>query len=312
MNLKVGAENVIRNCLDVQEGEEVLIITDDEKKALANEFFHAVLEEGAHPLLVKSVISHEGHEPPDFLGQLMAIADVILMVTQHSMSHTRARRAANKAGARIANMPDLNMDILEKGGLTADFYEIEKVMRKVYRRIRGGRKVTVSTPLGTDLTLKIKGRKWVTEDIGLCYSKGGFTTLPAGEIFIAPIEGSAGGELIVDGSFLELLKKPARVVVEEGIATKVVGAQTAIRGLNEGGKEGRFVAKLGMGLNPRSKMIGHILEDEKSEGTVNIGFGGNHTFGGTLDCDTLVSAVMLKPTVMVDDITILDKGKFRI
>ncbi|MCK5547918.1 MAG: aminopeptidase, partial [Thermoplasmata archaeon] len=256
MDMKEGANMVVRTCLDVQEDEEVLIITDNEKHDFANEFFKAAVEADARPLLIKANVTYEGQEPPASLAHLMSVVDVIIMVTKHSMSHTRARRNANKAGARVASLPDLREEILSGGGLTADFYEIEKLMRKVFRRIRGGKKITVSTPLGTNLAMSIKGRKWVTEDIGLCHGKGGFTTLPAGEIFIAPVEHTADGTLMIDGSFLGPLEEPAKVVLKEGIATQVVGANNAIAEMNKGGREGRLVAKFGMGLNPKSKIIG--------------------------------------------------------
>jgi len=312
MKIEEGAKNVIDSCLNVQLEEEVLIVTDEEKHNIANSFFLAALEAGAHPLLVKAKITYRHQEPVHSLAELMKIMDVIVIVTKYSLSHTKARREANRAGARIVSMPGLTKEGLTRGGLTADFYEIEKVMRKVHRRVRGGKKVIVNSKSGFEFTFSIKGRKWVTEDTGLCSIKGRFTTLPAGEIFIAPIEETAEGKFVADHSFVGLLNKPANITLREGVVTKAVGAQKAISEMNKGGREGRYLAKFGIGLNPKSEITGNILEDEKKMGTVNIGFGGNWSFGGALKSNVLVSAVIEKPTVMVDDITILDKGKLKL
>jgi leucyl aminopeptidase (aminopeptidase T) len=312
VNIEEGARIIINTCLAVRPEEEVLIIADDEKHDVANALFLAALEVHAHPLLVKTHIVYEGQEPSSSLAELMKLMDVILIVTKHSLSHTQARRDATKAGVRIASMPGIEKESLSHGGLTADFREIERAMRKLYRRVRGGKNVVVSTNAGTYLTFSIKGRKWVTDDTGICSRKGDFTTLPAGEMFIAPVEGSADGQLVVDSSFVGLLEKSASVNVSEGVITKVTGAQRAIQEMNKSGREGRFLAKFGIGLNPKSRITGNILEDEKKLGTINIGFGGNSTFGGQIHSSALVSAVVNEPTVHVDDVNILDKGILRV
>lgn len=309
MDVEDGARVVVRTCLGVQRDEDVLIITDDLQHDHANSFFLAALEARAHPLLVKTHVMHEGQEPADSLAELMKLMDVIIIVTKHSLSHTKARREANKAGARIASLPDLRRESLVDGGLTADFGEIDLLMRRIYRRIRGGKNVFITSAIGTNLSFNISGRKWVTDDTGVCNRRGGFTTLPAGEIFIAPVEGSGDGKLVVDGSFMGLLDKSATVTVKEGLVTRIADAQKAIREMNKSGREGRFLAKFGIGLNPRASITGNILEDEKKLGTINIGFGGNYAFGGQIRSEALVSAVINEPTVTVDDITLLEKGK---
>src|SRR3972149_256068 len=52
---------------------------------------------------------------------------------------------------------------------------------------------------GTALTFRVEGREWIAEDTGLCAKKGAFTTLPAGEIFVAVVEGTAEGRLVARG-----------------------------------------------------------------------------------------------------------------
>ena len=43
-------------------------------------------------------------EPPEKIAQKMKLADTSLLVTTYSLSHTQARKKANKAGTRIISL----------------------------------------------------------------------------------------------------------------------------------------------------------------------------------------------------------------
>ncbi len=55
-------------------------------------------------------------------------------------------------------------------------------------------------------------------DTGFLHEKGSFGNLPAGEAFIAPVEGRSEGKLVFDGSFagVDVLENPIELAVEEG------------------------------------------------------------------------------------------------
>lgn len=70
------------------------------------------------------------------------------------------------------------------------------------------------------------------------------------------------------------------------------------------------MAELGIGLNPKAKIIGIILEDEKVIGTVHIALGNNLSYGGTNDVPLHLDGVIKSPDVYVDGKVIMAKGKF--
>ena len=185
-------------------------------------------------------------------------------------------------------------------------------MRRVSRKLRKGNKLVVKTELGTDLHMNIKGRAWVTEDTGICHKRGDFTNLPAGEMFISPLEGTASGIIMIDGSFMDPLLNPVKVNVKDGYATRIIGAQDAVKELNKGGKTGRNIAKLGIGMNPQANIIGRILEDTKVMGTVNIGFGDNSMFGGRVKSAVHLAAIIKNPTVVIDNVIVMKEGELKI
>ncbi len=313
MTLAEGAKIAVETCMAVKKGEEVLIISDTTRDKIADALFEACLDVEAEPIVARmQPRTKNGEEPPDALAAMMLEADVIFAPTEYSLTHTKARWEATKAGARIATMPGITEGMMDSGAMLADFEEIRRRMRRVYRRMRGGRTVSIESELGTELTLSIKGRDWITEDVGICHRKGEFTNLPAGEIFIAPREGSAEGKLVIDGMFYSLVEEPVKVTVKEGYATRIMGATDAVKEMNKGGRDGRNLAKLGMGLNDKARTIGNILEDEKALGTIHIAFGDNASYGGKVRCGILVDAVIKDSTLMIDDSIVLEEGELKI
>jgi len=311
MTLIDGARTAIKWCLRVKPRERVLIITDPEKKQIGEALFKAAEEQRAEAMCLKMLPRKKhGEEPPELVAEAMKHADVIIAPTTYSLSHTQARKAANKKGARIATMPGMTIPMMSKGGMTADFKAIEKKAEKIHKVIRRGKEVHITTALGTDLRFSIKGRKWI-KDTGILNTRGAFGNLPAGEIFIPPLEGTSEGVLFVDGSFLEKVTKPARIDIKDGFATKITNAQLVKKSLDSVGQKGRNVAEFGIGLNPAAKIIGNVLEDEKVLGTIHIAFGDNSTFGGKTQAGVHIDGIVKKPTVVVDDITLLDKGNLK-
>jgi leucyl aminopeptidase (aminopeptidase T) len=201
---------------------------------------------------------------------------------------------------------------MSEGGIIADFDEIDRCIKRIYKFIKGKKRVRISTDLGTNLELDLTGRRWITDDTGICKDKGDFMTLPAGEIFIAPQELTTSGTLIIDGSFGEVVDEPITVTIRKGYATEFTGGGNVVLELDKRGKEGRNIAEFGIGLNPIAKIIGHKIEDEKVLGTVHIGFGDNSTFGGKVECGVHLDAVIRNPTVTIEDALILERGVLKI
>lgn len=308
-----GAKVAIESCLNVKKREEVLILTDDSREIIAQSLYRASLDAGATTIMVKIPdMSSDSEEPPIPVARLMKEMDVIIITTDKTLSHTMARRKATRAGARIATMPGITEEMMSEGGMTADFKEIRRSILRVARKVRRSKTLKVITELGTELEMSVKGRTWITEDSGICHRKGEFTNLPAGELFVSPLEGTAEGTIAVDGSFIDTLLNPVKVVVKDGFATRITGAQEVVKELNKAGKEGRNIAKFGIGMNPNAKIIGRVLEDTKVMGTINIGFGDNSQFGGAVKSPVHLIGVVKNPTVTVDNVVMIKEGELRL
>lgn len=309
MGIEEGARHVIVGSLGVRSGESVAVVADAGTRAVGEAIFHAALEAGGEPVFVLiPPTKHEGQEPPDHLARMMADCDVVVLATSHSMTHTAARRMANRAGARIASLPDVTEDMMSEGALTADYVEIQRVTRRLERRLRGAKSVHATTSLGTDVTFEVTRRDWIAQDTGVCHRRGGMTTLPAGEIFVAPVEDTADGRLVVDAVLVDRLQAPVTIIVKEGHVAKVSSHPEAVRQMNRGGRQGRNFGKFGVGLNPRARVTGNVPEAEKSLGALHVVFGDNAAYGGTVRCGTRVDAILTGATVEVDGRVLVDHG----
>ena len=310
MALEEGAASVLRTSAGVKAGERVLVVADPERMAVGRAFFYAAAALGTDPVLsLIRMREGAGREPPELLEAAMLEADVVLLATVHSMTHTHARRSANRAGARVVSMPGITEEDLEGGAVTVDHEQLRQTMRRLQRKLRAASEVHLVTAAGTDATLETKGRDWNFSDTGVATHKGDVTTLPAGEIFVAPLEGTAEGRLVADTFFHEPLHAPATAILTEGHATKVVGAEAAVLEMNRGGKEGRNVAKFGIGLNSRARPTASLPEAEKALGAVHIVFGDSVPYGGRVSAGVQVDAILTGASVDVDGKAVLDRGK---
>jgi leucyl aminopeptidase (aminopeptidase T) len=311
MSILKGARTAVNTCLKVRKGEKVVVITDTLKEEIGEAVFRAAKEAGAEAILVKMLPrTRHGEEPPEPVAAIMKTADVVIAPTTFSLSHTQARKQANQAGARIATMPTITKDMMSKGGMTADFRQVKRHADRLIEKIGDAKVVRVTTPDGTDIRFSVEGRKWMA-DTGLLHEKGAFGNLPGGELFLPPVEGTAEGVIVVTGALagIGILKKPVKIIVKNGLGKEISGgaqAKAFARMLAEASAKLEQpdnvynLAELGIGLNPKAKLIGNPLEDEKVIGTIHLALGDNSTFGGNVKAGVHVDGIILRPTVEVD------------
>jgi leucyl aminopeptidase (aminopeptidase T) len=315
--LKEASLVALRDCLDLQPGEKTLIVTDPQRMEVADVLFAATSELGGKPLLLQMPAGlRDGEEPPDLVTEMMLKTDVVLAPTSRSITHTGARRNASKAGVRIATLPGINAEIMSRT-MRADYNKIAKLSIDLSLILTGGSLVRIVTPRGTDLEIPIEGRECFA-DTGLIHEKGAFSNLPAGEAYLAPVEGTTHGIIVVDGSMAGIgtisTEDEITLVVEEGYVKETRGGKNAEqlkRLMGSVGEGGRNIAELGIGTNDKAIVSGIVLEDEKVLGTVHIAVGNNLSMGGTVDVPLHLDAVLLDPTVEVDGKILLKDGEIR-
>ncbi|MGM0471632.1 MAG: aminopeptidase [Bacillota bacterium] len=314
--LNEAAEIVINDCMAVEDDETVLVITDRPLRQIGRALFNAAEEVASEALLTEiSPRENHGAEPPAAVAKLMQEVDVALMPTSKSLSHTRARKEANQAGVRAATLPGITEEMMIRT-LTADYEVIGQRSQQVAAVLDQGQEAHLTTKLGTDLKMSL-ARRAGQPDTGIYHEAGIFGNLPAGEAYIAPVEGSAEGKLVIDGvmSGIGILSEPITLLIEEGYVVEIKGGQEAAE-LEEliapYGQPAKNIAELGIGTNHQATLTGHVLEDEKVLGTVHVAIGDNSSFGGEVEVASHLDGIVKQPTLQIDDQVIMKDGNLEL
>ncbi|MCR4398897.1 MAG: aminopeptidase [Firmicutes bacterium] len=307
---RAAAGTILRDCLKVKGNEHLLIVTDDSTEAIAREIWGFGFELGARPMLmVMPTGSRNGEEPPRAVAEAMKGADVVVCPTRFSLSHTRARREACEGGARIATLPGITREIFEGGALRADYAVVAKTAMVIAEMLTNARRAII-TGGGLRLEMSLEGRTGLA-DTGMIDRPGAFGNLPGGEAFIAPVEGTAEGEIAIDGSMLGgVMSEPLVLEFRRGIlqSARGPGARELLQVLGET-QEARNLAELGVGCNPLATLRGVVLEDEKVLGTVHVALGTNSSFGGKVSAGVHLDGVVRAPDLYLDGSRVIAGGK---
>ena len=201
--------------------------------------------------------------------------------------------------------PSITAEIFSRT-VPVDYETMRNTAARLKRALDAADRAWITAPGGTDIEIGLAGRKAFLDD-GAFWKKGSGGNLPAGEVFVSPANYDARGTLVFDGSISVadggsafLPKGPVTVEVEGGIVRSVkggAGAKRLERSLRMGeeaalrmkGKKGwspakvnhyslnaRHLGELGIGLNPKARITGNMLEDEKVLGTCHLAVGSNY------------------------------------
>lgn len=182
--------------------------------------------------------------------------------------------AAEAAGMSVAELTEFLF-----GACLRDWDAEERRMRVIAERFDRADEVRI-VGRGTDLTVSVAGRR--------CEIDHSLRNMPGGEVYLAPIEDSAEGEITyaeVPARYLGGVVVGARLIFRDGVVVEASaddGEEFLMQTL-ETDAGARRLGELGIGCNPGvTRSMGNVLFDEKIDGTVHLAVGASYTFlGGT-------------------------------
>jgi leucyl aminopeptidase (aminopeptidase T) len=269
------------------------------------------------PLLSKKIGLGKLHEAESVvLKHKQGAVDAVVALSNYSTTHTTFREFLTRlCGTRYASMPLFDVAMLE-GAMNVDWRTLARRTKAVAKVVRKAVSIGITTPNGTGIVMGTKGRKTL-EDTGVLTRAGSFGNLPAGEVYLAPLEGTADGRLVLEWAPTRKLASPVTLTIKSGLVAGISGdepfAMELRKKLSER-KENRNIAELGIGTNDSARRPDNILESEKILGTVHIALGDNSSFGGRVKTPFHQDFVFFRPTVMLtgrsgDKTTLLDEGR---
>lgn len=317
------ARVVIDQCLKVQPGETVAIVTDSMQSVrIAESLAMAVNLAGGEYVLTcirprKSMYGPQTvTEPPAPVAGALKEADAAYLIGTTGLVFTDAVRMALQSGTRILSSPGISEDNFARC-VMVDHNELWETTKRVQAYFTSGRNVSLTSPQGTDLTFQIAYHP-LGERSGMPKA-GEYDFLPAGIASGGILEGTGNGTLLIDGSFsrIGVLREPIILTVKDG---RIVHS--------EGGFEEREFRQLmnmfddpnmynlgivTTGTNPNAKFTGVPNEDERVLGMASIMLGDNsRTQGGkNVACMYLV-AMLTCPRLEIDGTVIVEDGELKV
>ena len=355
---RTPAEVVVQDVMKIKKEERVLIIANPATTEIAQDLFSASLEAGAKTTLMfqpeKTSFDNANEE---VLAAIASNPDVCFSVSSVKLgkdpkgtatpykaengreySHIFDYLLDGKKTMRAAWTPGITVDMMNRtAGI--DYKELQSRCEMLAGKFENAVRVHITAPGGTDLTISVEGRKLMFDNGD--FSKPGLGgNIPAGEVFISPVNGKTEGVIVYDGSMTfsdgdSILETPITCKLENGYVTYVSGGAEAKRLLKtiteaenralqyekegklpEGQgevykKNARNIGELGIGLNPSARITGNMLEAEKAFHTCHFAVGENYDN----DAPSLIhlDGVVREPTITLiyadgKEVKILDNG----
>ncbi|WP_243093342.1 aminopeptidase [Thermus thalpophilus] len=198
---------------------------------------------------------------------------------------------------------------LDREDPVAAWRDLSRFQEGLIARLTQGKELRILAP-GTDLTLSVAGRVWINSD--------GRRNMPSGEVFTAPVEDSAEGEVrfnlpaFVGGRRVEgVYLRFARGVVVEARAEVGEDYLRSALATDEGA---RRLGEVGIGTNfGLTRPTGLILLDEKMGGTVHLALGQSYPETGSKNRSALHWDLVLslkEGRLLLDGEPLLAEGRF--
>lgn len=318
--VRAAVDHLVRQCSSLKKEERALIVCDEQTVAVARAFETSCAAVGSAVEFCEiPIATMHGQEPPSRAARSMAEANVIFGLTTFSIAHTAARKNACERGARYLSLPEYSFELLCSPAIMVDYQARAPLVRKFADAFTRGATVRVTSELGTDIQLDIRGREG-NYCPGFVQRPGELGSPPDIEANVSPVETASDGIIVVDGSVpcaeIGLLHQPLRLEVRGGRVVGFDGENKDVVSKVEqlfagvGSDRAYVLAECGVGLNDAAELTGIMLTDEGAAGCLHFGFGSNATVGGKNSVPFHLDFVFRNGSLAVDDVQLIDKGKF--
>ena len=310
-----GASKIINTCIKIKSGEQVVIVTEQCNLSIAEALATEVYRVGAEATLcIMEARAQDSAEPPKTVAAALLASDAFISVVKKSITHTNAVKSAISAGSRGLVLTQFTEDMMVHGGIEGNFEELKPICIGMAQAMAGSEKIVLTTRGGTHLEYSAKGRRG--NNLYCMVEKGEFSTLPTVEANVSPVEGSANGVIVADGSIpylgIGVLEEPVVLKVVDGMIVDISGGYQAKMLADDLASKNDpnvyNVAEHGVGLNPNCRFCGFMLEDEGVFGSCHIGIGTSVNLGGTVKASCHYDVIMRDGTIVADGKTLMQDG----
>lgn len=335
--LNEGANNAVRVCMGVKPNEHVLIVTDKATLPIGDALRRASEKLTAHVKLfiLEDYQTRPLTKLPEEIQAAIPQANVTFWAAQSMKGELHSARGqflgAAVKYARHGHLPSVDVQCMEQG-MCSDYKRITEFTNKLYEKVKNAKKIQVTNPAGTKLTVTVSPEwKWLKRD-GIYHNKGEWGNLPEGELFTAAAE--SNGQIVIDelGDWFsdkyKCLTKP-EASIETPVYVNVEKSRLDLKTIRcdnqqlkqefldylktdeNSNRAGEFAFPTNLELTQRP-LIGNLLQDEKAR--VHHAFGDPYAelTGADWHSQTHVDALIKKCDIWVDGKKIMEADRYLI
>jgi len=226
--------------------------------------------------------------------------------------------------ARRLGMTDDELRATFWEGVNVDYTSLAARAQEVKTTVAAGREIQIRDSHGTDLRVRVNGRSVQTSD-GIITSEeaqaGGAAVsvyLPAGEVYMTPVAGTAEGKVVRPREYFEGQEiQNLTLTFAAGKLTSMTGSGPGFgpfKALYDAAGEGKDVfAVIDFGINPNVKLpVASAVGNWVPAGTITIGMGNNLWAGGDNKSGYAYYVSLPGTTVTLDGKPIIESGQLKI
>ena len=333
-SIRTGARQIVQRCLDLKPGQQLVVFVDETTTEPGVAIAEAAEALGVSQtvILVPAAIQRQIPVGADlsFAAQraareARAILTCVNATPECLPFRERILETHWTAHTKIGHMPGASLAVLALADVDLDQLVVDcRCVEIAMARGRALELVSYAAD-GTQhrLTADVGGWDRLPVASDGIISDGAWGNVPSGETYIAPMEGSARGSVVINGSVPGLIIQPNQEIVlhfDQGRMTRIEPAdgpaarwlhQTQIsRAQAAGDLEWSSLAEIGVGMNEAVQhLTGNMLLDEKAAGTAHIALGSNTFMGGLIDASIHCDMVTRQPTILIDGKTLVERGQ---
>ncbi|MHB8879657.1 MAG: aminopeptidase [Myxococcaceae bacterium] len=205
--------------------------------------------------------------------------------------------------------------------VNVDYAKLKTTGEVVRNLMKNGKEIRVTNVNGTDLKMRIGGRQVFVSDGVLTdekVKKGGASCLvwlPAGEVYLAPVPGSAEGTVVFDRAWHEDKEiRGLKLTFKAGKLTDMSaksGAESLKVAYDAAGPGKGDFGFIDVGINPSFPSAGKVLSYMPA-GMITIGIGGDAWAGGTNTAEFSFEGFQPNSTLQVDGKLLVDAGALKL
>lgn len=249
--------------------------------------FHVVVPtpRQAAPVAIRSTGASVVLKDMDAAVAALAASRFVADCTLEGLMHAAELPRILKGGARVLYISNEHPEALERLAPSPDD---ERRVRAGMKLLREARAMTVTSPAGTDLRIRVEdarvGGVW-----GYTEKPGTLSHWPGGLCLCFPQSGSVEGILVLAPGDMNLtfkrhLESAVRLTIEADYVTRVEGDSLDAELMRDyfaawGDREAYAVSHVGWGMNPRARWDALALYDKRDvNGTEQRAFAGNFLY----------------------------------